>query len=112
MDSSCLSERWLSVLALAGLLACAGCADAAKLVRETDTGGIVTYLYKEDRGGPVMSPHRPKALELIQKKCGSGYVIVREGEAQGYRSVSGTIEGTEDEVRNRRWGLQFRCKAV
>jgi hypothetical protein len=112
MDSSCLSERWLSVIVLTGLFACAGCADAAKLVQETETGGIVTYLYKADRGGPVMSPHRFEALDLIKKKCGSGYLIVREGEAQGYRSIAGTVEGTEDEVRNRRWGLQFRCKAA
>lgn len=110
MDLSCLSERWTIVIALAGLLVCTGCADTAKLVQETETGGIVTYLYKADRGGPVMSPHRAEALELIKKKCGSGYVIVREGEAQGYRSIAGNVEGTEDEVRNRRWGLQFRCK--
>jgi hypothetical protein len=24
--------------------------------------------------------------------------------------VSGIVEGTEDEIRNRRWGMQFRCK--
>lgn len=102
----------MSVIPLAGLLACAGCADAAKLVQETDTGGIVTYLYKENRGGPILSPHRAEALELIKKKCGSGYVVVREGEAQGHRSISGTVEGAEDEVRNRRWGLQFRCKGA
>jgi hypothetical protein len=101
----------MSVIALAGLFACAGCADAAKLVQETETGGVVTYLYKADRGGPVMSPHRAEALDLIKKKCSSGYLIVREGEAQGHRSISGIVEGTEDEVRNRRWGLQFRCRS-
>ena len=75
-------------------------------------GGVVTYLYKADRGGPVMSPHRVEALELIKKKCVSGYSIVREGEAQSHRSIPGIVEGTEDEVRNLRWGLQFRCKAA
>jgi hypothetical protein len=112
MALSCLSERWISVIALTGLFACTGCADAAKLVQETEKGGVVTYLYKADRGGPVMSPHRLEALELITKKCGTGYSIVREGEAQSYRSISGTMEGTEGEVRNRRWGLQFRCKGA
>jgi hypothetical protein len=112
MDLSCLSERWLTVIALVGLFTCTGCADAAKLVQETEVGGVVTYLYKADRGGPVMSPHRLEALELIKKKCGSGYLIVREGEAQSNRSISGIVEGTEDEARNRRWGLQFRCKTA
>ena len=102
----------MSVIVLAGLFAGTGCADTAALVQETDVGGIVTYLYKADRGGPVLSPHRAEALELIKKKCGSGYVVVREGEAQGHRSIAGTVEGTEDEVRNRRWGLQFRCKGA
>ncbi len=110
MDLHCRIKRRSGVLWLAIVLLCAGCSDAAKLVKETETGGVVTYLYKEDRGGPVTSPHRVKALDLIRQKCGAGYVIVREGEAQGPRSVSGTIEGTEDEVRNRRWGLQFRCR--
>jgi hypothetical protein len=102
----------MPVIVSAVLFICTGCADTAKLVQETAMGGIVTYLYKADRGGPVTSAHRMEALELIKKKCGSGYLIVREGEAQGYRSISGTVEGTEDEARNRRWGLQFRCKAA
>lgn len=112
MDSPFRIESGTKAVWLALWLVCAGCSDAAKLVQETEKGGVVTYLYKADRGGPVMSPHRSEALELIKRKCGSGYLIVREGEAQGHRSISGTIEGTEDEVRNRRWGLQFRCKAV
>ncbi|KXK07765.1 MAG: hypothetical protein UZ03_NOB001000141 [Nitrospira sp. OLB3] len=36
---------------------------------------------------------------------------LREGEVKGYTSAGmGTIEGTEDEERGRRWGIQFECK--
>lgn len=72
--------------------------------------GGATYSYKEDRGGHMFSSYRKQAFELMQKKCSSGYKILREGEARGYTSVSGIVEGTEDEIRNRRWGMQFRCK--
>lgn len=89
----------------------AGCSEAVKLVRDTGQGGIVTYAYKEDRGGHLASPYRKQAQELIKEKCGTGYRTIREGEAQGYSSAGmGIMEGTEDEVRGRRWAIQFECK--
>ncbi len=52
-------------------------------------------------------------MDLIQAKCGVGSRIIREGEAKGYTSAGmGTIEGTEDEVRGRRWAIQFECKTA
>lgn len=87
----------------------AGCSDAASLVRETENGGVVTYLFKEDRGGPMGSPHRKDALRLIDSKCPSGYTVVQDGEVRGYGSMS-SVEGQEGEVTGRRWGIQFRCK--
>jgi hypothetical protein len=101
-------ERYVLVL----FLICAGCSEGATLVRESPTGGIVTYAFKEDRGGALFSPYRKEALEIIEKKCPAGYAIVTEGEARGHRSVSGIVEGTEDETRHRRWGLQFKCKST
>lgn len=81
------------------------------MVRETPSGGVVSYSYKEDRGGHLMSPYRREADALIMRKCPTGYRIVREGEARGYSSVSGIREGTEDEGIGRKWGVQFECKA-
>lgn len=81
------------------------------LTHETENGGVVTYLYKEDRGGSMGSPHRGKAVEVMGKKCSSGYTVLKEGEVKGYTSMS-SAEGTEGEVSGRRWGLQFRCKGV
>lgn len=86
-----------------------GCSDAVQMTHETEQGGVVTFLFKEDRGGPMGSPHRKEALKLIDKKCPAGYVVVRDGEIKGYSSMS-SVEGREGDVTNRRWGIQFRCK--
>jgi hypothetical protein len=109
MDSRCPVKPWTRVIWLAVLIACAGCSQAVLLTHETGQGGVVTYLFKEDRGGPMGSPHRRDALKLIEKKCPSGYAVLKDGEVQGYSSMS-SVEGAEGEVSGRRWGIQFRCK--
>jgi hypothetical protein len=86
-----------------------GCSDAVQLMHETENGGLVTYLFKEDRGGPMGSPHRKEALKLMDQKCPAGYLVVRDGEMKGYGSMS-SVEGQEGEITGRRWGIQFRCK--
>lgn len=86
-----------------------GCSQAVLLTHETEQGGVVTYLFKEDRGGPMGSPHRRDALKLIEGKCPSGYIVLNDGEVPGYSSMS-TVGGAEGEVSGRRWGIQFRCK--
>ena len=92
----------------AAFVACLGCSDAVKLIQDTETGGVVTYMFKEERGGAKFSSFRSQAFEVMEQKCPSGYTIVKEAETRGYQSVS--VEGTEDEIRNRRWAMQFRCK--
>jgi hypothetical protein len=86
-----------------------GCSDAVQMAHETDTGGVVTYLYKEERGGPMGSRHRKEALQLIDKKCPAGYFVIRDGEVKGNAMIS-SQEGQIDEDVGRRWGIQFRCK--
>ena len=51
------------------LLLWSGCSDAVQMTHETEQGGVVTFLFKEDRGGPMGSPHRKDALKLIDRKC-------------------------------------------
>ncbi|MCS6285047.1 MAG: hypothetical protein H8K08_06420 [Nitrospira sp.] len=97
------------VLGVVLLCVNAGCSDAVTMVRETETSGVVSYLFKEERGGPMGSPHRKGALKMMEKKCSSGYVVLKEGEVQGYGSMS-SVEGQEGEVTGRRWGMQFICK--
>ena len=93
-----------------GVLLSTGCATGVTLVEETPNGGIVAYPFKDERGGPMFSPDRSRAFELMQAKCPQGYRVAREGEAQGFGNVSGLQEGTEDEPIGRRWGIQLRCK--
>jgi len=96
------------LLCIAAFLLSVGCSDAVQLTQETEQGGVVTYLFKEDRGGPMGSPHRKAALKLIDEKCPFGYLLVRDGEVKGYNMSS--VEGQEGDITNRRWGIQFRCK--
>ena len=112
MDSRCPVNQWWRAMGLAVLLACGGCADGAKLIQQSAGGGVVTYPYKGDRGGPMFSGFRKDALVIMADKCPSGYTILREGETRGYSMLSGTTEGTGDFTTHRRWGLQFRCKST
>ena len=113
MDSHCRVKRTIYVLLSVLLITAAGCSEAVMLTQMTDHGGVMTYAYKDDRGGPMGSEYRKQAMDAIQAKCGKGSRILREGGVQGYTSAGmGIIEGTEDESRGRRWGIQFQCKVV
>jgi len=96
----CLGTGFLS------LLSCVS--GGAELVQDNDSGGVVAYLYKDDRGGPTGSRYRSNAIEIMKLKCPHGYIVVKEGETKGLSGVS-SVEGTEDEP-SRRWAFQFRCK--
>ena len=109
MDLRYPVKQWTKVIGLAVLVTSAGCSQAVLMTHETEQGGVVTYLFKEDRGGPMGSSHRRDALKIIEKKCPSGYTVIKEGEVQGYSNMS-SVEGAEGEVSGRRWGIEFRCK--
>lgn len=109
MDFCCRSKAVNAAVVVALVCISAGCSDAVTLVKETATSGVVSYLFKEERGGPMGSPHRKEALKVMEKKCPSGYVVLKEGEVPGYGSLS-SVEGEEGEATGRRWGMQFICK--
>jgi len=111
MALPCRIKRGMGGTWLAVLLLCTGCSQAVMLTHETANGGIVTYLFKEDRGGPMGSPHRREAIQVMEKKCPSGYTVIKDGEMQGYGDMP-TVEGAAGDVIGRRWGMQFRCKGV
>ncbi len=109
MDSRSLTKQWTKVIAFGVLGISVGCSQAVLLTQETEKGGVVTYLFKEDKGGPMGSPYRRDALKLIEGQCPSGYIVLKDGEVQGYSSMS-TVGGAEGEASGRRWGIQFQCK--
>jgi hypothetical protein len=109
MDSRSPTKQWTKVIAFGVLGISVGCSQAVLLTQETEQGGVVTYLFKEDLGGPIGSPYRRDALKRIEEKCPSGYSVLEEGEVQGYSSMS-TVGGAEGEVSGCRWGVKFLCK--
>jgi hypothetical protein len=97
-----------AVLALTVLML-AGCADGAKLIQESDQGGVVVYPFKGEQGA-MLSSFRKDALRIMQDKCGGHYRIVREGETKGRARVAAHVEGGQEIVQERRWGIEFRCQ--
>ena len=57
-----------------------------------------------------MSSFRKDALALMKDKCAGPYTIVREGETKGRTRLIGPVEGAQEAIRERRWGIEFRCK--
>jgi hypothetical protein len=104
-----MQEVWSRAVGVAVLAVLAGCADGAKLLQETDRGGVVIYPFKGEQGS-MLSSFRKDALALMRDKCGGAYTIVREGETKGRSHVAGHVEGSQDMVHERRWGIEFRCK--
>ena len=98
-----------SRLAVLFVIVLAGCAEGAKLVQEREDGGVVVYPFKGEQGS-MLSSFRNDALVLMKEKCGGPYTIVREGEAKGRSRVVGAVEGAQEIVQERRWGIQFQCK--
>jgi hypothetical protein len=102
-------NAWSRSAAMVTALLAAGCADGAKLVQEHDQGGVVVYPYKGEQG-PLLASFRKDALTLMREKCGGAYTIVKEGEAKGRARMASPVDGAQEMVQERRWGIQFQCK--
>ena len=98
-----------SSLTILFVIVLVGCGEGAKLVQERENGGVVTYPFKGEQGS-MLSSFRQDALALMKEKCSGPYTIVREGEAKGRSRVVGAVEGAQEIVQERRWGIQFQCK--
>ena len=103
-----MPSRWSIIMVLTVAVVCEGCSETVMLINETESSGVVTYLFQEDRGGPMGSPYRKEALKVMENKCPSGYRVLKDGEVEGYSSMS-SVEGQEGDIAGRRWGIQFRC---
>jgi hypothetical protein len=105
------SERRRSRIALLAvvlsILALDGCSEGLRLVQSSETGGTIVYPFKES--GSLLSPFRKEALQMMQQHCGGSYRIVREGETKARSRINENSGGME-EIRERRWGIEFECK--
>jgi hypothetical protein len=98
------------VVLITACLTLSGCGDGAKIVQRHDMGGVAIYPFKEGQG-PMLSAFRQEALDLMKEDCrGKSYSIVREGEAKGRTRVVSPLDGAQELVEERRWGIQFECK--
>ncbi|ULA65485.1 MAG: hypothetical protein LZF86_210090 [Nitrospira sp.] len=91
------------------LLLLTGCGEGATLLQESDRGGVVVYSFKGEQGA-LLASFRNDALALMKEKCGGAYSIIREGETKGRVRVAGPVEGAQEVVQERRWGIHFQCK--
>ena len=98
-----------SSLALLMVISLLGCAEGAKLLQEREDGGVVSYPFKGEQGS-MLSSFRKDALALMKEKCGGLYTIVREGETKGRSRMASPVEGAQEILRERRWGMEFQCK--
>ena len=85
----------------------AGCAEGVKLAQDTESGGVVTYPFKEN--GHLLSPFCKEAFKMIDQRCHGSSRIVREGETKGRSRINENAGGAE-EIKERRWGILFECK--
>ena len=102
-------KKMWSSLAILFFIGLAGCGEGAKLLQESDGGGIVAYPFTGEQGS-MLSSFRTDALALMKEKCGGPYSIVREGETKGRTRIISPVPGAEEAVQERRWGIQFQCK--
>lgn len=105
--------QWLSPIVLfAGLSACM---QEASFVRETPSGGVIGFPYTKEIE-TVSSLGRNEALTLMERKCPTGYRIVKEGvlpriNEKVDQKWRGTVNAVYDGgVEERLWGIQFSCK--
>ncbi len=101
-------KNWSS-LAVLLVIALAGCGEGAKLLQEREDGGVVVYPFIGEQG-PMLSSFRTNALALMKEKCGGPYTILQEGETKGRARIVSPVEGAQEIVQERRWGIQFQCK--
>jgi len=103
-------HSWFIAVMAGACLTSGGCADGAKIVQQHDGGGVAIYPFKDGQG-PMLSAFRNEALDLMKEAChGRSYSIVREGETKSRNRVVSPLDGTQEVIQERRWGIQFECQ--
>lgn len=99
-----------AIAALVLVWSCSACGGGVTLVRDTPTGGLVTYPFQNEVD-ILTSSERRDAMELINRKCPNGSRVQKEGEIPKVsraadRAWRGQMGG------ERLWGIQFTCEAI
>lgn len=96
------------VCALVGGLS--GCGHDAQLIRDTPTGGLVSYPVQTE-ADVLSSDARRDALRLIRDKCPQGSRILKEGELPKVSQSTDRIWRGQIGA-DRVWGIQFACEST
>jgi hypothetical protein len=87
-----------------------GCGHDARLVRDTTTGGLVSYPFQTE-ADILSSDGRRDAFRLIRDKCPQGSRLLKEGELPKVSQSADRLwrgqMGTD-----RIWGIQFACETA
>jgi hypothetical protein len=105
-------HRWVVLVFVfafcGGLLS--GCGHDARLVRDTTTGGLVSYPFQTE-ADILSSDGRRDAFRLIRDKCPQGSRLLKEGELPKVSQSADRLwrgqMGTD-----RIWGIQFACETA
>ena len=89
------------------VLGAAGCSAEATMLRDTPTGGVVSYPFETESDVLTIAGRRA-ALRVIGEKCPHGSRIVKEGEVpkvskKADRAWRGQISS------DRLWAIEFTC---
>jgi len=98
------------VFVLAFVCGLSACGHEASLIRDTPTGGLISYPI-ETEADVLSSDGLRDALRLIRDKCPQGSRLLKEGElpkvSQGADRLWRGQIGTD-----RVWGIQFVCEST
>ena len=96
----------LMILTIMGL-STAGCSADAIMLRDTPTGGTVSYPF-ESESDILTATERQAALRLISNKCPHGSRIVKEGEISKVSKKADRF--WRGQITNDRlWAIEFVC---
>jgi hypothetical protein len=102
-----LQGQLLLLIGTVAVMGVTGCSAESTVVRDTPTGGIVSYPF-ETESDILTTAGRGAALRLIGRKCPRGSRIVKEGEIpkvskKADRAWRGQISS------DRLWAIEFTC---
>jgi hypothetical protein len=99
--------KFLFLIGAFVIIGAAGCGAEATVLRDTPTGGVVSYPF-ETESDILTTARRGAAFRLIGEKCPHGSRIVKEGEIpkvskKADKAWRGQISS------DRLWAIEFTC---
>jgi len=85
-----------------------GCQSEARIVRDTENGGLISYPF-QTQAEVLSSAGRRDALRLISERCPGGSRILREGEIPKVSKAADRAWRGQMGM-DRLWGMQFVCE--